>query len=459
VGNRLTIGSVAGIEIRIHRSWIFIALLIAWSFWSRFTLTGYGTGLAVGMAVVGAILFFVSVLVHELAHSLEAQHRGVEVDGITLFLFGGATETRFDVKRPRDEFALTAVGPFSSFVLAALFGLLAFYSAGAGLEVVAEVAGLLGYVNLALGVFNLLPGAPLDGGRILRSAVWAVTGDRRRAIRIAARTGQVIGYLIATLGLFQLFFVAGGLIGGLWFMFIGWFLAMAAQSEVVQHEVQERLRGLTMGELLYDRALPSVEADLDLASASERLRHQSEDALAVTQGDRTTGVLASELAAIVSEGAPGQEVALTVLREGDERTETIELAPLGEGAQPGQIGIGVLAATVDLEIDAPVEARPTEDARIGGPSAGLMLALGTYAAASGVELADGRTIAGSGTIDLSGNVGPVEGITAKVRGAEQAGSEVFVVAEALADEASEVAPDGLEVVGVGSLQEAIDQLI
>lgn len=303
MGNRLTLGSVAGIEIRVHRSWLFVALLIAWSFWSRFTLSGYAGGIAVGMAVVGAILFFASVLVHELAHSLEAQHRGVEVSGITLFLFGGATETRFDVERPRDEFALTAIGPFSSFVLAAAFGLVAYYTAGAGLEVVAEVAGLLAYVNLALGAFNLLPGAPLDGGRILRSAVWAVTGDRRRAVRVAARSGQVIGSLIAGLGLFQLFLVPGGPIGGLWFLFIGWFLAMAAQSEVVQHEVQDRLGGLTVGELVQDRALPSVEAATDLAAAAERLRRQSEDALVVTEGDRTTGVLLLE---DVSKVAAGQ---------------------------------------------------------------------------------------------------------------------------------------------------------
>lgn len=183
---------------------------------------------------------------------------------------------------------------------------------------------------------------------------------------------------------------------------------------------------------------------------------QQEDV--ITEVDGRSVALASELATVVSEGEPGQQVSLTVRREGEERTETVRLAPLGVASQPGQIGIGVLAATVDLQIDAPVEAEPTEHARIGGPSAGLMLALGTFAAASGQELADGRAIAGSGTIDLSGDVGPVVGIVAKVRGAEQAGAEVFVLPEALADEARQVAADGLDVIPVGSLQDAIDEL-
>ena len=115
---------------------------------------------------------------------------------ITLLLFGGAAEMDSDIRRPRDEFALTAVGPFASFVLAATFGLTATYAAQAGIEIIAEVAGLLGWVNLALGVFKLLPGAPLDGGRILRSPVWAATGDRQRATRVAAATSAAAAHAV-----------------------------------------------------------------------------------------------------------------------------------------------------------------------------------------------------------------------------------------------------------------------
>jgi len=291
VGHRITIGSIAGIEVRIHRSWVIIALLIGWSFWNRFVLVGYAPAPAVVMAVVGAALFFLSVLVHEFAHALEAQHRGVEVSGITLFLFGGVTEMSSDIRRPRDEFALTAIGPFSSLVLAAIFGLIAFYSGQVGLELVAQVAGLLGWINLALGLFNLLPGAPLDGGRILRALVWSVTGDRQRAIRFAARSGQLLAALIISFGLVQMLFVPAAAIGGIWLIVIGGFLAFAAQSEITQHSIDEALGGLTVGELLRRDELMTLTADTDLATAAEQLRVGPEGTLAITRDGRTVGVL------------------------------------------------------------------------------------------------------------------------------------------------------------------------
>lgn len=276
----------------MHRSWIIIGLLIAWSFYSRYAADpSRGVGVAIAMALVGTLLFFGSVLVHELAHSLEAQHRDVEVHGITLFLFGGATETSFDVKRPRDEFALTAVGPFSSFVLAGAFGIVSYYTTLWGLPSVATVAGTMAWINLGLAVFNLLPGAPLDGGRILRSAVWAITDDRERAVRVASRSGQVLGYLVAGIGLLQLFFVQGGLVGGIWLAFIGWFLARAAKSELQQQEIKSRLGDLTVGELVTEEPLPTVRGDDDLNVCAAELQRRPEDALTVTEGGTPWGVL------------------------------------------------------------------------------------------------------------------------------------------------------------------------
>lgn len=299
-GNALRIGSVFGIDIRVHRSWIIIALLVAWSFSSRYAQLGdRPLGLAIAMGVVAAVLFFVSVLVHELAHSLEAEQRGVEVGGITLFLFGGATETRFDVERPGDEFALTAVGPFSSLVLAAVFGIVATYSRTAGLDVVASVAGTLGWINLALAIFNLLPGAPLDGGRILRSAVWKITGNRDRAVRVASRAGQVIGYSIAALGVLQLFAVPGALLGGIWWILIGWFLANAAGSELVQHQLQDKLEGTTLRDLVSEAPLPSVPADADVATVAAELRRRPESVLSLDEdGHRVALVGVEEVAAV-----------------------------------------------------------------------------------------------------------------------------------------------------------------
>jgi len=337
VGHRITIGTLAGIEVRLHRSWAIIALLVAWSFWNRFVLLGFGAISAVIMGVLGALLFFLSVLFHEFAHALEAQHRGVEVSGITLFLFGGVTEMSGQVRRPRDEFALTAVGPFSSIVLAAAFGLVAVYSGRLGFSAVAQVAGLLGWINLALGLFNLLPGAPLDGGRILRSLVWAVTGDRRRALRVAARMGQLIGALIASLGVLQLLLVPGGVVGGIWLVVIGGFLAVAAQGEIAQQSLGEALGGHTVGELLRREELASVRADTDLASAVERLRVAPESVLAVRDGSRTVGVLLLDDLAQLEGGDQGRavrEVMVPVeeLQVVDHRAEITEaLGEMGSG--------------------------------------------------------------------------------------------------------------------------------
>jgi Zn-dependent protease/predicted transcriptional regulator len=257
------IGSISGIAIRIDPSWFLIAVLFALGFWGQFELRyGHDTPAAIGLAVVAALLFFLSVLAHELAHALEATHRGVEVGGITLFLFGGVTETKFDVKRPFDEFALSAVGPYVSFVLAALFGLTAAATAQVGLGAVADVAGVLGWLNLVLAVFNMLPGAPLDGGRVLRSIAWKVTGDRPRAVRMAARAGQGLGLSVIALGLYQVFRL-GQLPFGLFNAFIGWFLYQAARAEHVHTEAQALMEGRSIGSLVSGPP-PAVEAGATL---------------------------------------------------------------------------------------------------------------------------------------------------------------------------------------------------
>ena len=174
---------VAGIEVRIDSSWAVIALLITYSMYLRLSimypeLSGGG---AVGLAIVSAVLFFGSVLVHELAHALVSQARGIRVLDITLFLFGGATRARVESRGPGDEFLIALVGPLTSGLLAGLFGIVA----SLGRDVLSRpLAGTLGYLawtNLLLAVFNLVPGFPLDGGRLLRSAIWKTTGSLARA--------------------------------------------------------------------------------------------------------------------------------------------------------------------------------------------------------------------------------------------------------------------------------------
>ncbi|HEV3014990.1 MAG TPA: site-2 protease family protein, partial [Actinomycetota bacterium] len=209
-------GRIAGIEVRVDSSWVVIALLITYSMYLRLSvlypeLSGGG---AVALAILSAVLFFGSVLVHELAHALVAQARGIRVQDITLFLFGGATRAKVDSRGPGDEFLIALVGPLTSGLLAGLFGIVA----GLGRDVLSTpLAGTLGYLawtNLLLAAFNLVPGFPLDGGRLLRAAIWKATGSLARATRIASVAGQAVGWLLLAGGVASL--LAGDLAGGIW---------------------------------------------------------------------------------------------------------------------------------------------------------------------------------------------------------------------------------------------------
>lgn len=248
------IASIHGIDVRVDPSWIVIALLVVWSFTRRFQLVNqHALGWALALAVLATVLFFGSVLVHELAHALEAQHRDITVGGITLFLFGGVTETHVEAKRPRDEFVMAAVGPYASLVAGALFGLMATAASGypdALARGLADVFGLLGWLNVGLAIFNLIPGSPLDGGRVVRSALWAALGDRVRAARYAARAGQTIAMGLIGVGIWVAFTLEGRFVDGLWFTLIGWFMLSAAQVEIVQADLRQVLRGRTVRTLL-----------------------------------------------------------------------------------------------------------------------------------------------------------------------------------------------------------------
>lgn len=256
------VASIRGIEVRLDPTLVLLAILLAWLLATRFA-PAYGTLQGAGMAATGTLAFFASILAHELAHALEATHRDIRVRGITLLLFGGVTEMHTESQHPRDEFVIAAVGPYVSLVCAALFHLVAVLArttlAPAAAAPVAELATLLAYLNLLLAVFNLVPGAPLDGGRVLRAGLWWLLGDRRRAVRIAARAGQTFGGALVLFGVWQ--FTAGfelAAIGGVWWVLIGAFLFAAARSELRRAVVQERMDGLTTADAL--GALPDVVA-------------------------------------------------------------------------------------------------------------------------------------------------------------------------------------------------------
>jgi Zn-dependent protease/CBS domain-containing protein len=249
-------------------------------------LSGAG---AVALAIVSAVLFFGSVLVHELAHALVAQARGIRVQDITLFLFGGATRARVESRGPGDEFLIALVGPLTSGLLAGLFGIVA----GLGRDVLSRpLAGTFGYLawtNLLLAAFNLVPGFPLDGGRLLRSAIWKTTGSLGRATQIASGAGQAVGWLLVAAGVAWL--LAGNLAGGIWFAFIGWFLVQAARSSYQELQLQQLLRGVEAEDVMAGD-LVRIPPELSLQHAvDDYFMRYDHGAFPVEEQGRTIGLL------------------------------------------------------------------------------------------------------------------------------------------------------------------------
>jgi Zn-dependent protease/predicted transcriptional regulator len=290
-GTSWRVGRIAGIEVRVDRSWVVIALLITYSMYLRSAIVypELSGGGAVALGILATVLFFGSVLVHELAHAVVSQARGIRVQDITLFLFGGATRARVESRGPADEFLIAVVGPLTSGVLAALFGA----AAGLGRDVLSRpLAGTFGYLawtNLVLAVFNLIPGFPLDGGRLLRSAIWKATGSIGRATQIASMAGQAVGWLLVAGGVVYL--LGGNLAGGIWFAFIGWFLVQAARSSYQELQLRDMLRGVEAEDVMAGNLL-RIPPDLSLQDAvDDYFMRYDHGAFPVDEQGRTIGLL------------------------------------------------------------------------------------------------------------------------------------------------------------------------
>ena len=251
----ISLGRVLGIPLGLHYSWFIIAALITFSLTAQFSLTQpeWGPGLIWAVAAATAVLFFISLLAHEMSHALMARSRGIPVHSITLFALGGIAQMEKDANTARTEFLVAIVGPITSMVIgivclgvATSLGWSVTGPADGG--IVAAVLGWLGSINVLLALFNMLPGYPLDGGRILRAALWGIYGNQDRATRAAARAGQVVAGLFIAVGLLQFFFGAG--LGGLWLAFIGWFLLSAAQASYYQVAITETLRDVRVGDIM-----------------------------------------------------------------------------------------------------------------------------------------------------------------------------------------------------------------
>lgn len=290
-GSSWRLGRIAGVEVRVDSSWTVAALLVTYSLYLRFS-TVYerlSPGRAVALALFTAVLFFGSVLTHEMAHALVCRARGIRVQDITLFLFGGATRARVESRGPGDEFLIAVVGPLTSAGLALAFGLVATLGREALPGPVAGALGHLAWVNLILAGFNLAPGFPLDGGRLLRSAVWRATGSLARATRIASLAGQGVGWLLVAAGIGSL--ATGRVAGGAWLAFIGWFLVQAARASYEDLQVRTVLRGVEAQDVMA-RDLVPIAPTLTLQEAVDRyFMRYDHGAFPVEEGGRTVGLL------------------------------------------------------------------------------------------------------------------------------------------------------------------------
>jgi Zn-dependent protease/predicted transcriptional regulator len=249
----LSIGRIAGVPIALHYTWAIIAALIALSLATRFRLehADWSTAVVWTAALVTGALFFGGLVLHELAHALTARRAGLPLRSITLFAFGGLAHLPREPQTARQEFWIAIAGPLTSVALGGLCLAAARALGWDGAEPATPVLAVLvwlGYINIVLAIFNLIPGYPLDGGRVLRAIAWRATGDRDRATRIAARGGQLVGWLLITYGVFGAF--AGGGFGSLWLAFIGWFLLGAAQQAYLDTELRSRLRGVRVGDIM-----------------------------------------------------------------------------------------------------------------------------------------------------------------------------------------------------------------
>ena len=298
MGGNISLGRIFGIPLTISYSWFIILALITFLLANRMgeRYPYWSTAEQWLIGAIATILFFVSVLIHELSHSVLAINRGIPVKGITLFIFGGISHIGREARTPFVEFIIAGVGPLSSFILGAAFygGYLLFRDVSVHL---AEISVTLAFINISLGLFNMLPGFPLDGGRVLRSMIWGVTGNYWRATFMAARGGQVVAGLLIVGGLAMLLFLRE--FQGIWMAAIGWFLAMAASSSLNQFRLRKRIDGYSAEDLMatnIETAPPRISLEV---LATEYILQSRQDVYFVVRDERLLGMITFKAASRV----------------------------------------------------------------------------------------------------------------------------------------------------------------
>jgi Zn-dependent protease/CBS domain-containing protein len=290
VRSQIRLGKIFGIEIGLHYSWFLIALLIVSSLYAEFHRTNpaWGDGVILAMAIATGLLFFASLLTHELSHSVYARAHGIPVKEITLFALGGVSQLEKEPESAAVEFWMAFAGPLTS----AAIGLICFLikmAAGATSAPLAAMLSWLSYINLALAGFNMIPGYPLDGGRMLRAILWWKTGEMDRATRMASKVGQSVGLLFIVFGIYQFFNGAG--VGGLWISFIGWFLLTAAGESYARVGMAQAFEGVTAGDVMTNDC-PALDGNLNIEHfVHDELLRTGRRCFVITQNGHIAGLL------------------------------------------------------------------------------------------------------------------------------------------------------------------------
>ncbi|HZI90527.1 MAG TPA: site-2 protease family protein [Thermoleophilaceae bacterium] len=341
-GNSIQLARVFGIRIGVEPSWFLVLFLIIYLLTGYYTDVGFADGTAFTLAVVSALAFFLSVLLHELGHAVVALRNGIGIAGIDLWMFGGVAKMNRDTDSAGVEFRVAAAGPFVTLLIAAAcYGIGALIAGGgeavdairfdsvAGEETLA-VLGYLTSINLLLLVFNLIPGFPLDGGRIARAVAWKITGDRSRATRFAARLGRGFSFLMIAGGVLIVLSSPDNLVSGVWLGFVGLFLGQAARQAEAQTEVTSRIEGLRVADVMDDQPV-GIPASLGIDRALDEffLRYRYPWFPVVDEAGRFTGLVTSE--------------SVNAVLESERATRTVEsvMAPDTPESAEGGLRVGL----------------------------------------------------------------------------------------------------------------------
>ncbi|HVO15918.1 MAG TPA: site-2 protease family protein [Alphaproteobacteria bacterium] len=376
-GRNLVLFEIFGFKVQVNVTWVFVALLIALSLALGFFPEFYGGLPPVTywwMAIAAVIGLFFSIVLHELAHSLVARRFGMQMRGITLFMFGGVSEMEQEPPSPKAEFVMAVAGPIASLLLAALFYGAAAGAASLGMpEALRGVLSYLALLNIVLAIFNLVPAFPLDGGRALRAALWWWHGNQRRATRVAAAIGAAFGFLLMALGVLNV--VGGNFVGGVWWFLMGMFLRAAAVGSFRQLEMRRMLQGEPVRRFMTANPItvPAATTVRDLVDDYIYVHHHK--VFPVTDGDRLLGAVdlnevkavprdrweLVQASAILTPLSPdiaidAEEDAVKALSRMQRTGSTWLLVTTGDGRLAGIVSLKdilqLLALRMDLEEDA-----------------------------------------------------------------------------------------------------------